>query len=99
MTAPIITFLGEPCKVIKSAYPNGNARLDLICSDGSHMATATGFIDFRMGDRVLIKSYGENTGVLEALIAAGLVEDTKTDLYVGYGHLDIVTLKGALNGG
>lgn len=69
-----VVFLGTPCVVRKEGYANGGTCLRL--SDrvtGEPVATATSWIPGLAPDEVAVKDYRENAGMLDALLAAGVV--------------------------
>jgi len=74
---PTVTFKGFKLAVsIKSypAYPYNTAISLIDTEDGAPFAVATINIDTPLdNDLVAIKSYSENAGILEALIAAKLI--------------------------
>ncbi|QIB67153.1 hypothetical protein [Kineobactrum salinum] len=75
----MITFLNFNCVLRQAAYNNGRAALQLVdASDGSPIATASVNIpEVRCPhEHTWIKTWSENTGILEALTAAGVVKDT-----------------------
>ena len=69
-----VMFYGEECTVQRGGYGNGNTALQLWTDEGP-MATATvNLEDVLPKDKAYIKDYGENTGMLDALMEAGIVE-------------------------
>lgn len=82
-----IVFSGYLCELKRSSYPNGKLRLDLIDAMTSEpVATAT--VNYPGDDlgpsEVVIKTYSENSGILKALVEAGVVEPTPKVRAVGY---------------
>ena len=83
-----VNFLGETCAVEHGYYDNGRHALRLLCKDGSPMATATVNIpDVMLADgAVLIKDWGENEGMYEALANARVIEHERRPYLVETGH-------------
>ncbi len=81
----IVRFLGEDCTLECGWYAKPhNRHLRLWAADGP-MATASINPAGLLGDDLIaIKDYRENAGVLAALVAAGVVEDTGDLVPVGY---------------
>lgn len=75
-----VAFHGWPCIIRFDRYINNNrTAIQLVHADeGDLVATATINIpEARLADdQVIIKDYGENSGMLETLVNAGIVEDT-----------------------
>ena len=71
-----IQFLGYNGYVEFSQYPNGRTAILLKCDDGSPLATATiNLPEVELNDgEVIIKNYSENSGIVNALVNAGVVE-------------------------
>ena len=80
-----VHFLGEDCTLEWGWYAKPhNPRLQLWASDGP-MATASLNPTTSLPDGfIAIKDYRENAGVLAALVAAGIVQDTGEVVSVGY---------------
>lgn len=76
MNKPTVKFLNQNCTIQFTQYNNtGRTAIQLRCEDGSPMGVATlnvPEIPVQEGN-VLIKNYSENTGMLDALIEAGVV--------------------------
>lgn len=77
---PTVEFAGYRCKVVKREYQNnGRLALELVdADDGLPVARATVNIpdvELNPGE-VVIKNYAENEGLLEVLVAAGIVRLT-----------------------
>ncbi len=90
-----ITFSGFTCNVNITEYRDGNAAISLDdATDGSPVATAsvnipeaklpTGFI--------FIKNWSENEGMLDALVSAGIVEDTGRTFPCGFTDANLCKL-------
>ena len=80
-----VYFMGEPCTLEWSWYAKPrNQRLQLWASDGP-MATVSINPDVQLVPGLIaIKDFRENAGVLAALIAEGVVEDTGRYVRAGY---------------
>jgi len=78
-------FYGWPCTVTWGEYGHPhNPRLQLWSADGPIVTTSINS-DVQLPEGyIAIKNYRENTGVLEALVEAGVIEDTGKRVQVGY---------------
>ena len=84
------------CWLEVQRYPNGDIRLQLYNLDGP-VATGTAQLPQRLGtDEIAIKDYGENQGMLSALIESGLVELPHRCIENGYVTIPICRSKGEL---
>ncbi len=75
---------------------NGATAINLICLDeGEPYATATINMPevYLEKDELIIKNYGENEGILDALVKENIVEDTGVKVNVGYAYANICKLK------
>lgn len=91
-----VRFKDWICTVRKRRYDNGRPALQLIdAEDGSPIATATvNLPDVALGrNQVAIKDWSENEGMLEALIAAGVVKLTGEKARSRYGELPVCELQ------
>jgi hypothetical protein len=90
-----IRFLNEDCRLVRDTYKaNDGVALLLVCEDGSPMATATVCLpeyQLEVGE-IVIKDYGENAGMLDALVKAGVVSDTGRTVQTGWVHSPICKL-------
>lgn len=72
-------FAGVQCDVVVRSYPNGRTALVLLSAENG-MPVAVGTLNLPEvsleAGEVLIKNYSENEGMLDALVTAGIVEDT-----------------------
>ena len=85
-----VNFLGYECQVKASKYHDGNTKLQLVSNQGEPVATATVIAPISLpANQVIIKNYSENEGMLEALVAANIVEPTGQTVPVGrtVGHI------------
>lgn len=90
-----VRFKHWVCVVQKCQYGNGRPDLKLVdAEDGSPIATATvNLPDFPLGrNQVAIKDYGENAGLLQALVGAGVVKPTGQTVPTGYAEVSICDL-------
>lgn len=90
-----ITYKSWKCEVVFATYPNGRTAIQLVdAEDGSPVATATVNVpDAVLGeDEILVKNWSENQGMLAALVAAGLVEDTGKVVPTGFVKANVVRL-------
>jgi hypothetical protein len=80
-----VFFGGEHCLISWGKYPNGRVSIQLFGKNGP-MGTATVNIPSEPLDdyEVIIKSYSENEGMLEALVSAGIVKETGRYVTTGY---------------
>lgn len=87
-TETVVTPHGVECVVSAGCYGSGGATaLQLVeKSTGAPYATATVNVPGAAlaADEVLVKDYSENEGMLEALVRAGVVEDTGRRVGIGY---------------
>jgi len=70
------TFLNEECNITFHQYSNGRIAIQLaVAETGEPMAIATiNLPDERLlSDEVIIKDYSENTGMVDSLLAAGVI--------------------------
>jgi hypothetical protein len=82
-----IKFKEWNCLILARRYDNGRVALQLVdATEGDPIATATiNLPEFAVPEgHVLIKDWSENAGMLDALVSAGLVEDTGTKIPTGY---------------
>jgi len=76
-------------------YGNGQTSIRLIdAEDGMPYATATVSVQETLAsNEVAIKNYSENTGILESLIAADIVENPHRHAESGFVSIPICKLK------
>lgn len=72
-----VVFMGMSCEVRFSKYvDNDRTAIVLYNNDGSLMTKATVNLDIPMEpDEVAIRDYSENEGMLNVLVAAGIVSE------------------------
>ncbi len=88
----IVQFKAWLCTAVLEMYSNGRPAIALFdCEDGSPIACATVNIpEVPLAiDEIIVKDYSENTGMLEALVAAGIVTTTDKTVPLGFtlGHV------------
>ena len=65
------------CDVVFRQYGDGSTAIILNASGGQRVAVATVALDSRPPEwHVFIKTWSENVGMLEAMVAAGVLVDT-----------------------
>jgi hypothetical protein len=78
-----VWFKNWSCTTVWGFYGNGRIGLRLV-ENGSPVATATVNTEIEVGlDQIIVKAYGENEGLIEALIEAGVIEPTFEAQYIG----------------
>lgn len=95
MSAPIhVQFMGETCDVVFARYGNGRIAIQLITANGEPWARATVNLPAEPlgADEVFIKDYSENEGMLDVLVAAGVVEDTGVRVDSGWVTVPVARL-------
>jgi len=89
----IVKFNGFKCFVNKGQYQTNNTpALQLMdCIDGSPVATATVNVPYfpLWPGEVIIKNYGENAGILDALKTAGIIRQTDRSVRTGNANCPI----------
>jgi hypothetical protein len=87
-----LTFAGIRCQTQWGTYRNGKVALQLIATaenpdlhPGAGVATASINTEHHLEiDEVIIKDYDENTGMVVALVAAGIVEPVFSPVFIGH---------------
>ncbi len=75
------------CVVAARYYPDGTKKLQLLdIVDDIPVATATVRVSGAVpkDDEVFIKDYGENEGMLDALLSADIIQEPHGSLFIGY---------------
>lgn len=88
---PVI-FRGEKYTARVTSYPTGVPAIVLVDDVGQPELVATKHVpeaELQPGE-TCVKDYSENDGVLQALVSAGVVEDTGVRLQAGWTHLSVV---------
>jgi hypothetical protein len=88
----VMRFKTWLCKAVLETYSNGRPAIALFDSEnGSPIACATVNVPEvpLSSDEIIVKDYSENTGMLEALVAAGIVNVTDKTVPIGFavGHV------------
>lgn len=89
-TSPTVKFLNETCTVHFTTYANsGRTAIQLCGEDGLPFAIATLNVPEApvAKGNVLIKNYSENTGMLDALIEAGIISRPISYYFNGYVNI------------
>jgi hypothetical protein len=86
-----IRFREYDCRLQRRTYENGRIALQLVDHEGP-IATATINVPelHLEPDEALLKDYAENKGMLAALVAAGVVEDTGRRVTTGFVEVPVV---------
>jgi hypothetical protein len=89
-----IRFRDRICNIELSRYVNNVPAILLFNENGEPFIKATVNISFfNLGDEsVLIDNHGENEGILECLVTAGIIQDTGKELWTGDVKLNICRL-------
>lgn len=96
-----VKFWGMDLKVVRDRYRDGG-RTALVLyeipddpeQDPPAAIATVNVPDYHLGqDEVLIKDWSENEGMMEALEAAGIVEDTGRQVVCGYTGAKVARLK------
>jgi len=89
-SAIVIKFRRYTCAVCRAVYGNGQTALWLEdVNSGARIAVATVALDVPLPkDRVLIKNWEENEGILQALTDAGIVVPTGIKHPTGFVEAD-----------
>ncbi|GEM_PF-1848714 len=81
-----VWFNNWSCTTVWGFYGNGRIGLRLV-EDGLPVATATVNTAIDVGlDQIIVKAYGENEGLIEALVEAGVIEPAFEAVYIGHFH-------------
>ena len=93
-----VQFGGFDCDVYRTSYPAGGATALYLTDrlDGGHVATATVNVPkantaLAIG-AVLIKDYGENSGMMDALEDAGVVGNTGRRVPTGFTEAKVARM-------
>lgn len=79
--------------LLQQAYSNGRLALQLIDAEGPVSVATVNIPEYNLkADEVLIKSWGENEGMLEFLVSNGIVEDTGRVALSGYVKANVCRL-------
>ena len=88
----IVQFKAWLCTAVLETYSDGRPAIALFdCEDGSPVACATVNVpEIPLAiDEIIVKDYSENAGMLDALVAAGIVTTTDKTVPLGFtvGHV------------
>ena len=90
---PRVEVNGVDCTIVFQRYESRRRCLRLIADDEPYMCATVNVPDVPLSAReILIKNWEENTGVLEALVEAGIVEATNQTIAIGQQQADVVRL-------
>jgi len=95
VTEKQVEFMGELCTVVlDTSRGNGRVALQLEDSDGIPFCTPSVNLDDveLADDEILIKDYSELTGMVDALVSAGIVERTGRGVPSGFVTIEIFKL-------
>jgi len=95
--SPKVNFLGEECSLKVSTYgdsSNPTSALQLLCEDGSPMATVTINLEGLklQKNHILVKNYSENSNMTQALEKARIARPIKT-LQVGPFNSEVTLME------
>lgn len=91
--SPKVEFRQWTCELVFARYENDRIAIRLVSEDETiAMATVNVPCCPLARDEILIKSYSENEGMLEALIDAGVVEPTGVICKVGQAEAHVCRL-------
>ena len=80
-----VQFLGEECTIEWQQYAEGGVAMQLWCEEGPMGKATVCMPGYKLKDNeVIIKDYAENSGMLKALVEAGVVRDTGEVAPSGY---------------
>ena len=89
-----VRFLDTDCTVQKHRYDNGRVALRLVDDEGPVATATVNLPDVPLGkNQVLIKDYAENSGILSALVAAGVVKPTGETIRSGFVEVPVCELQ------
>lgn len=93
---PNAKYIDEPCVISIGEYANGRKAISIADVDGFPMATATSNIpewDAQLEeDDVIMKTYSENEGIMEDLIAQGVISEPHAEGSNGFANFPICKL-------
>jgi len=89
-----VRFLDTDCTVQKRQYANGRVALSLVDEEGPVATATVNLPNVPLGkNQVLIKSYAENEGMLDALVASGVVKPTGETVRSGFVEVPVCELQ------
>lgn len=88
-----VKFKDWDCTVEKRYYLNGRVALYLVDEDGPVATATVNLPDVNLGkNRVAIKDWSEQEGMLAALVAAGVVKPTGETIGSGFVEIPVCEL-------
>jgi hypothetical protein len=83
---PTVSLNGQTFGLSFRRYAdNGRVVIDLVDDEGVYARATSNLPEVTLApDEVIIKDWSENAGMTEALVAAGVVEDTGRRVNAGY---------------
>ncbi len=89
-----VRFRDFDCTVQKRQYGNGRVALSLVDEEGPVATATVNLPGVKLEpNQVAIKDYGENEGMLSALITAGVVTPTGKTIRSGYVEIPVCELQ------
>ncbi|MFO0958219.1 MAG: hypothetical protein U0800_12470 [Isosphaeraceae bacterium] len=89
-----VRFRDFDCTVQKRYYGNGRVALSLVDEEGPIATATVNLPAVKLGpNQVAIKSYAEHEGLLEALVAAGVVKSTGQTVRSGFVEVPVCELQ------
>lgn len=89
-----VRFKDWTCTVQKRRYDNGRVALSLVDEEGPVATATVNLPDVTLGrNQVAIKDWSENEGMLDALVAAGVVKPTGHKVRSGFVEVPICELQ------
>lgn len=90
-----VVFSGQRCRVLQAVYPHGGIALQLFEDTDERMPYATATVcvpgsGIREREQALVRDSEECEGMIEALVAAGIVRLTGRRVKSGYIELHVV---------
>lgn len=90
-----IKFNGTDGFIVKGKYENGNLALVMISEDEYGYQEDVAVITSNLGkllpdNQAYVKTYSENTGIMEALVKSGIVEEILGESVNGYASFPLV---------
>ena len=93
-----VQFAGYSCEVAIEQYPTKLKRIQLYTMGNPRMPVATATVNLPEAawllpkSHVLIKDYAENSGILDALIEAGVISEPLDQIFTDYASVQVCQL-------
>lgn len=91
-----LKFIGYDCVVEFAKYGNGRTALRLVTNNEAREPVAVATVNLPHvplgADEVFIKNWSENEGIKEALVVAGVIQDTGETVPTGYVEANVCKL-------